>query len=91
LLLYLGVLFGAIGSNYRIMKRTRKVPGAERVFNMSVCLLGSLIAYAIASGFHHVGYTQTLPILSGLSAALALASRGGDVAWIHSETAAGNA
>jgi O-antigen ligase len=88
---YMIVLCGSIGSNYRIMKRTRRVPGAEKVFTMALCLFGSLIAFAVGTVFHHDAYAVTLPVLSGVSAALALASRGGDIDWIRSETAAGNA
>jgi hypothetical protein len=90
LFLYLGVLFGSITVNYRVMKRTRKEPGAEKVFTMSLCLLGSLIAYAIGSAFHHVGYSLTLPVLSAMSVALHMTSQGGNLQWIEAETAAGN-
>jgi hypothetical protein len=89
--LYLAALFGAIGTNFRIMKRTRNEPGAQGVFTMSVCLLGNLVAYAVSSGFDHVGFSWTLPLLSGLTVALYLASHGGDPRWIEAEIAAGNA
>jgi O-antigen ligase len=91
LFLYLGVIFASVGTNYRIMKRTRNVPGAESVFNMAVCLFGGIIAFAVATIFHHDAYAPMLPALSGMTAALALASRGGDPEWIQVETAAGNA
>ena len=91
LFLYLGALFGSIACNFRIMKLTRKAPGAQDVFKMSLCLFACLVAFAVASGFHHVAYTPTMPILTGMTAALALASRNGDVKWIESEIAAGNA
>jgi O-Antigen ligase len=89
--LYLGVLFGSITMNFRVMKRTREVPGAEKVFTMAVCLFGTLIAYAVGSGFDHVAYSGTLPLYSGISVALYLATQGGDPRWIEAETAAGNA
>jgi O-antigen ligase len=90
LVCYLVVLLSSIGSNYRIMKRTRGAPGGERVFTSALALFGSLIAFGVATIFHHDAYALTLPVLSGLSAALALASRNGDMNWILSETAAGN-
>jgi hypothetical protein len=90
LFLYLGVLFGSIAVNYRIMKRTRKEPGAEKVFTISLCLLGSLVAFAIGSAFHHVAYSLTLPVLSAMSVALHMSSQGGNLQWIDAETAAGN-
>ncbi len=90
-ILYLCVIFGTIGANYRMMKRTRNVPEAEGVFMMSICLLGSLVAFAVGSAFDHVAYSWTLPVLSGISTAIYLATRGGDPAWIKAEIAAGNA
>jgi O-antigen ligase len=88
---YLVVLFSSIASNFRIMKRTRNMPGGQQVFTMALCLLGSLVAFGVNTIFHHDAYSGTLPILSGMSAALAMASRNGDPAWIEAETAAGNA
>jgi len=88
--LYVGVIVGSIRSSYRVVKRTRGVPGAENVLIMSLCLLGSLVAYAVGSAFDHVAFSMTLPVLSGITAALDLASRGGDPQWIATETAAGN-
>jgi O-antigen ligase len=87
---YMLVLFGSIGFNFRIMQRTRSMPGGETVFTMAICLFGSLIAFAIATIFHHDAYSPNLPILSGISAALELASRGGDQRWLEHEIAAGN-
>ncbi len=89
--LYVGALFGSIGMNFSVMKKTRGKPGGEKVFTMAVCLLGTLVAYAVGSGFDHVAYSSTLPLYSGISVALFLASRGGDLRWIETETAAGNA
>jgi len=91
LILYLGALFGSIRANYRMMKRTRGAPRAEGVFTVSICLFGSLIAFAVGSAFDHVAYGWTLPILSGITVALYLASHGGDPQWIEAEVAAGNA
>ena len=88
---YLAVLFLSVSSNYHIAKRTRKIPGAESVFSMALCLLGSLVAYAVNSAFFHAAYAGALPVLSGISAALAMATRNGDTKWIEAEIAAGNA
>lgn len=90
-ILYVCILFGSIRMCYRIMRRTQKQPGAERVFAMSACLLGSMVAYAIGTTFDHVAYGWTLPLLSGMTAALYLSSHGGDVEWIRSQDALGNA
>lgn len=91
LFFYLVALCGSIGSNFRIMARTRRVPGAEDVFTMSLCLFGNLIAFGVGTIFHHDAYSGTLPVLTGLSIALALASRNGDPRWIEVEKAAGRA
>lgn len=91
LFLYLGALVGSINCNYRIMKRTRGVASAQHVYIMAGCLLGSLIAYAVGTIFAHVAYSGTLPLLSGVSASLYMASRGGDPQWIESEIREGNA
>jgi O-antigen ligase len=90
LLLYLGALLGAIKLNYRVMKRTVGIASAEQVYTMAGCLLGSLIAYAIGTAFDHVAYSPTLPLLSGLSVSLYLASRGGNPQWIESQLREGN-
>ncbi len=89
-LFYIGILGGSISLNVRIMRQTRKVPGAEPVFSMALCLIASLVAFGVGSAFDHVAYSLTLPILSGISAALGLASHNGDPAWIASQVAAGN-
>jgi len=88
---YITVVFGSIASNLRILKRTRGSPSAFGVYSIALTLFTSLIAFAIATFFDHQAYTGTLPFLSGLSAALALASRNGDPQWIEAEAAAGNA
>jgi hypothetical protein len=91
LICYAMIVFGSIRICYRIMRRTQKEPGTEKVFAISACLLGSLVAYAIGSTFDHVAYGMTLPLLSGMAIALHLATRGGDPNWIRSEDALGNA
>jgi hypothetical protein len=91
LFLYLGVLIGSIKLNYRIMKRTAGFASAEQVYTMAGCLLGSLVAYAIATAFDHVAYSPTLPLLSGLSVSLYMATRGGNPQWVESQLREGNA
>jgi hypothetical protein len=88
---YLGVIFGSLASNFRIMKRTRGNAAASGTFNLALTFFTSLVAFAVATIFDHQAYTGALPVLSGMTAALALASRGGDQQWIESEIAAGNA
>lgn len=84
---YIFVVFGSIASNLRILKRTRGSPSAFSVYSMALTLFSSLIAFAVATFFDHVAYTGSLPILSGMSVALALASRNGDLRWIEAEAA----
>lgn len=90
LIFYMCALVGSIRSNYLIMKRTRSLPGGAVVFSMAVALFASLIAFAVETTFHHDAYGPTLPVFTGMSAALYLASRGGNPQWIASEIAAGN-
>ncbi len=85
---YVTVVFGSIASNLRIMKRTRGSPSTFGVYSMALTLFSSLIAFAVATFFDHQAYTGSLPILSGMSVALALASRNGDPQWIEAEAAA---
>lgn len=90
LLFYLGALIGAIRLNLQMLKRARTSPKAEIVFTMSVCLLGNLVAYAVSTAFNHVVYSWTLPLLSGITVALYMASNGGDPEWIEAQAIAGN-
>lgn len=84
---YVTVVFGSIASNLRILKRTRGSPSAFGVYSIALTLFSSLVAFAVATFFDHQAYTGTLPLLSGMSVALALASRNGDPQWIEAETA----
>jgi hypothetical protein len=90
LFLYIGIVVMSIKTVFRIVKKTRGSPQATPVFNMALAILCNTVAFAVASGFHHVAYSQTMPVLSAMSVCLGLASREGDLKWIFSETAAGN-
>jgi O-antigen ligase len=71
---YLGVLFMAIRSNfrlYRLASRHRQTTLA----NMAFCLLIALTSYSVTSLFHHVAYSRQLPTLAGMSLALWFAAR----------------
>jgi hypothetical protein len=87
---YVWVLFGSIRMAYRMMRKTNGVPGAEPVFAIAACLLGSLVAYAVGTTFDHVAYSWTLPVLSGMAVALHMTTHGGDPEWIQSQAALGN-
>jgi len=89
-LCYTFIVLGSIRVCYRIMRKTQKQPGAERVFAISACLLGILVAYAINTTFDHVAYHLSLPLFSGMAAALYLTTHGGDLEWIRSQDALGN-
>jgi O-antigen ligase len=89
-LCYACIVFGSIRACYRIMRKTQHQPGAEKVFAMSACLLGVLVAYAISTTFDHVAYHLLLPLFSGTTAALYFSTHGGDVEWIRSQDALGN-
>ncbi|HEU5023220.1 MAG TPA: O-antigen ligase family protein, partial [Bryobacteraceae bacterium] len=90
-LIYACIVFGSIRMCYRIMRKTQRQPGAEKVFAMSACLLGVLVAYAISTTFDHVAYHLLLPLFSGMTVALYFSTHGGDVEWIRSQDALGNA
>lgn len=89
LFLYVGILLGTIVVNYRLMRLTRTVKEADPVYVMALCLFCSAVIYMVNSGFHHVGYSQTLPIVSGLTAALWMATGNGNLEVIKAEVAAG--
>jgi len=89
-LFYVCVVFGSIRVCYRIMRKTQNQPGAEKVFAISACLLGILVAYAISTTFDHVAYHLLLPLFSGTTVALYLSTHGGDLEWIRSQDALGN-
>jgi hypothetical protein len=90
LFFYLSILVMSIKTVLKVIKRTRGAPPALPVFNMALCVLCNLIAFAVGSAFHHVAYSQTVSVLSAMAVCLGLASRDGDLKWIASETAAGN-
>lgn len=89
-LCYTLIVLGSIKICFGIMRKTRKQPGAERVFAISACLLGILVAYAINTTFDHVAYHLSLPLFSGMAAALYLTTHGGDLEWIRAQNALGN-
>ena len=67
--------------------RTKVVAAREVVEKL---LRENRVAYAINTTFDHVAYHLSLPLFSGMAAALYLTTHGGDLEWIRSQDALGN-
>ncbi len=72
---YTGVLVMSIRLSYRMHKATRDRPELRDVMALSLCLFCGLVAYAVGTIFFHMAYTGGLPLLSGMTLALWLASK----------------
>lgn len=70
LLLYTGTLFTALQIVYRLYKKTTGVAAMSEVNAMALCLLLTLVVYAVSTMFHHVAYSRHLPTLAGMAVAL---------------------
>ena len=71
---FTGILWLTVRSALRLHKRTRGIPELGDVSAMAYGLFLSTTGFAFAIFFHHVGYSATLPLLAGLTAALQMGS-----------------
>jgi O-antigen ligase len=70
LVAFVAVLLLTVKMSYRLLRRTRDDPGLLDVNAMAFALLVASIGFAVASMFHHLAYTQHLPILAGMTLAV---------------------
>jgi O-antigen ligase len=64
-----------IRTNYRVYRQTKDKTGLEDLAGVSFCMMLSIIGYAVAAIFDHLGYTYHLPILLGVTGATFLVAR----------------
>jgi len=66
-LFYVAVVLACIWGNYKGLKRFRQRPDLADPARLSYCLLAISAGFAVSIFFHHMAYTITLPLLSGLT------------------------
>jgi O-antigen ligase len=74
LVLYCGVIFISLRSNFRIYRRAAKYPELSDLSALAFCLFNSTLVYAICTFFFHIAYSSYLPGIAGMSIALRLAT-----------------
>jgi O-antigen ligase len=72
---YTGVLVMCLRLAYRMYKAARDKPELRDVMALSWCLFCGLVVYAVGTMFFHMAYTGGLPLLSGMTLALWLATK----------------
>ncbi len=72
---YTGVLVMCLRLTYRMFKAARDKPELRDVMALSWCLFCGLVVYAVGTMFFHMAYTGGLPLLSGMTLALWLATK----------------
>src|SRR5581483_1154753 len=75
LILYVGVIFICLRSNYRIYRVARKYPAERDAAALSQCLLAGTLVFAVSAFFFHMAYSAYLPELAGFTVSLDLLRR----------------
>jgi O-antigen ligase len=70
LLFFVAAIVMALKGPYSLYKRTRGDPRLADMGSVALSLHYCMIIYAVTILFEHIAYTQMLPVLGGLSAAL---------------------
>ena len=61
--------------SYRMHKPTRDRPDLRDVMALSWCMFCGLVVYAVGTMFFHMAYTGELPLLSGMTLSLWMATK----------------
>ncbi|HYL77032.1 MAG TPA: O-antigen ligase family protein [Bryobacteraceae bacterium] len=75
LICYVAIIFWSLRLNYRLYRRTSNDPSLSDVSALSMCLLAGTLVYAVGTFFFHMAYTNSLPVLSGMTVSLTLATK----------------
>ncbi len=71
---YLAVVLTCLRVNYAGLKRLRQRPDRADAARLTYCLLAITAGFAVSIFFHHMTYTMYLPLLSGLTVCVNMAS-----------------
>ena len=69
---YLATELSVLILAFRVFVKARRIPELVEIRNMASALFLLLLAYSVASLFHHVAYSRHLPILAGMTVTLAV-------------------
>lgn len=72
---YLSMLVLSIRRNLQIYKIASRFPELKDLETISFCWFSAAICYMAFSTFHHIGYSNLLPVLCGATIAMELLSR----------------
>lgn len=72
---YISAVWFALSLPYSLYKRTRDDPRTAEIASLALAIHYAMIVFAITILFEHIAYTQMLPVIGGLSAALVGASQ----------------
>jgi O-antigen ligase len=70
---YVAIVFGCIRVNYKSLKRLRQRPDQADAARLAYCMLAISTSFAVSIFFHHLSYTNYLPLISGLTVCVSLA------------------
>ncbi len=70
LIVYVAMIVMSIRLSYRVFKRSSTDPRLEGLSTAAMCIMASIVGYAVGTFFYHVAYGGTFPLLTGAAAGL---------------------